>query len=150
MNSYNFNLSISKTQYDAYKYKIKDTVSYSKRKLYRYIVDDVIYNLRTESTYKFLYNIECKDSEWKKFKESEWIRYLTSFNLVDTIKSHLQSILTTNELGGCDLPDIIDDLELNITSDSDKRLKVDWFRDKTYRPSNKEVYLVIFERCKDE
>jgi hypothetical protein len=129
MNLTNFNLSLSKTQYDVYKYKLDPYISYNKRKIYRYKVEDLVYDLRTEKLYKYLIKVEVDRKKWFNFKdENSWEYLITAFNLLDTIISHINGILKINSFCKVILPEDLEDLisfELNPSSKT--TLNISWF-----------------------
>lgn len=129
MNVTNFNLCRSKTQYDVYKYKLDEYISYNKRKVYRYKVGDQVYDLRTEKLYKYLIKVEVSKKDWKKFKDdSSWEYFITSFDLLDTIVDHINGILKINNFSGIEIPEELEDLISFEPSElSDKTLKIKWF-----------------------
>lgn len=145
MNKLNFKTDLSKTQYDLYKYKIGEVVSYGKRKVYRYPVNGVIYNLKTEHTFKYLYEVGVDQKDWDSFKESEWENYLFELNMYEDIIDHLKGLVGFNNFGTIILPEGLD-LPNESYVKSDLELIVDWFRDPSFRPKSHQVYFVIFHR----
>lgn len=145
MNKLDFNIDRSKTQYDIYKYKLGKKISYSKRKIYRYSVKGVVYNLRTEPRYKYLYTLEVSEDDWKEFKESTWERQLFELDLYKTIIDHLEGITQFNKFNSIKLPEGLE-IDLDEHENSEIELIIDWFRDTNFKPNSNQVYLVIFNR----
>lgn len=145
MNKLHFNLSPSKTQYDLYKYKIGDTVSYSKRKVYRYPVGDVVYDLRPSDNYKFLYKLLIREKDWENFKNKNWETYLHELDLYDEITEHLLGFINFNRIKNLILPEDLSLPSEPIVHDNGLELIVDWFYNPKIKPKDNQVYWVIFD-----
>lgn len=145
MNKLNFKTDISKTQYDLYKYKIGSSVSYGKRKVYRYPVNGIYYNLKTEPNFKFLYEVGVDQRTWDSFVEDEWETYLYELNLYEDIIDHLKGLVGFNNFGKITLPEGLD-IPNESSIKSELELIVDWFRDTKFKPTSNQVYFVIFHR----
>lgn len=146
MNKLTFDIERSKTQYDMYKYRLGENISYSKRKIYRYEVSGVVYDLKTEPFYKYLFTLGVSLDDWEKFKE-EWEHKLYEFSLYDVIFGHLKGITDFNKFKSITLPEDLEvDLDTHLDGESNLELIVDWFRDVAFKPTNNQVYLVIFNR----
>lgn len=143
MNRLNFKTSISKTQYDLYKYKIGDYVSYGKRKVYRYPVNGVVFDLKTEIFFKYLYKLQIPEERWDIFKVSEWETILYELNLYEDIIDHIKGLVIFNNFGKITLPEGMEIPNESLIK-SDLELIVDWFRNPDFRPNDKQVYFVIF------
>jgi hypothetical protein len=144
MNRWNFIPNLSKTQYDLYKYKIGDSISYGKRKVYRYPVHGMVYDLKTELHFKYLYKLNIHKDSWDKFRTETWEHLLHELNIYEDVIDHVRSLASFNGFNSITFPDgnhLIDDL---VDTKSDLELKVDWFRDEKFRPHDKQLYLVIF------
>lgn len=144
MNRVNFSFYPSKTQYDLYKYKLEDGISYSKRKLYRYRVKDKLFDLRTENFTKYLIKVEVDKKIWKKFKTETWEHTIASLNLVETVVLHLKGILEVNAFHTIILPEDLEDL-IDYKEDplSEFSLEVSWFDIFTENSPNK-LNLTVF------
>jgi hypothetical protein len=138
MNVTNFNLSRSKTQYDVYKYKLDDYISYNKRKVYRYKVTDSVYDLRTEKLYKYLMKVEVSEQDWDNFKiNNSWEYFITSFDLLDTILNHIHGLLKINSFRTIEMPEELEDLiEFKPNLSTNKKLKIKWFNDFSFIEEN--------------
>jgi hypothetical protein len=129
MNLTDFTFSLSKTQYDVYKYKLDDEISYNRRKVYRYKVSDKVYNLRTEDNYKYLIKVEVSEKAWESFKKDDsWEYLVTSLNLLDVIVDHLNGFLKMNSFKEVILPEELEDLvDFKLDPESTKTLNITWF-----------------------
>jgi len=128
MNRVNFSFCPSKTQYDLYKYKLDEEISYSKRKLYRSKVKGKLYDLRTEDFTKYLIKVEVDKKSWEKFKLETWEHTISSLNLVDTIAMHIQGILEVNSFRKIILPEDLEELiDYKENPLSTFELEVSWF-----------------------
>lgn len=138
MNVTNFNLSRSKTQYDVYKYKLDDYISYNKRKVYRYKVNDLVYDLRTEKLYKYLIKVEVDEKEWLKFRENNsWEYFITSFDLLNTILDHINGLLKINSFREIEIPEELEDLiDFEVNPSTNKKLKIKWFNEFSFLEEN--------------
>jgi hypothetical protein len=145
MNKLDFDIEKSKTQYDIYKYKLGKVISYSKRKIYRYSVKGIVYNLRTEPRFKYLFKLGVSLEDWDKFKNELWEHKLYELDLYSNITNHLSGMSSFNKFNSIRLPEDLD-LDLQEHECSEIELIVDWFRDENFKPNNNQVYLVIFHR----
>lgn len=145
MNKLNFRIEPSKTQYDLYKYKIGNVVSYGKRKVYRYAVNGVYYNIKTEQFFKYLYEVLVPKPEWDKFKNESWEEVLYELNLYEDIIDHVRGICQQNSFKSISLPEEID-FEPEVNPNAGLELIVSWFRDPVFKPNSNQVYYVIFHR----
>jgi hypothetical protein len=141
-----FTFSKSKTQYDVYKYKIDEGISYNRRKAYRYKVGDIVYDLRTQDTFKYLIKIEVEKSTWKKFRyENEWEYYLTSLNLLDVVVDHLISFLKINSFYKISLPEELEDLvPYKLDPSSSLELDIQWFNNFNNPKTKNVLNLAVF------
>lgn len=141
-----FTFSKSKTQYDVYKYKIDEGISYNRRKAYRYKVGEVVYDLRTQDTFKYLIKIEVEKSTWKKFRyENEWEYYLTSLNLLDVVVDHLISFLKINSFYKISLPEELEDLiPYELDPSSSLELNIQWFNNFNNPKTKNVLNLAVF------
>lgn len=162
MNLINFNPSASKIQYDGYKYKLDNNLtynvegelSYNKRKLHKYRVNEIIYDLRTEDYFKYLFHVEVDEETWEGFKsDHKWEYYLSSLNLLELVIRHISGLVKFNKFTNIILPEELEDLglhqSLKLTSLSKakypKTLDVRWFGDDyTSVPHPGYVNLAIF------
>ena len=144
MNRLNFKTSISKTQYDLYKYKIGDYVSYGKRKVYRYPVNGVVYDLKTEIFFKYLYKLQIPEERWEVFIKDDWETLLHELNLYEDVIDQIKGLVEFNGFKDIKLPDGLELTDLKLNPNSELELIVDWFRDESIRPNDKQVYFIIF------
>lgn len=162
MNLINFNPSVSKIQYDGYKYKLDEGIvcnldgnlSYNKRRLHKYRVNEVIYDLRTEDLFKYLFHVEVNESSWNQFKdEGYWEYYLSSLNLLDYIIKHIVGLVKFNRFTEVILPEELKELDLysklKICNPnkvkSPKTLEIGWFSDEFNGiPNSNHINLAIF------
>jgi len=145
MNKLNFDIEKSKTQYDIYKYKLGNKISYSKRKIYRYSVKGIVYNLRTEPRFKYLFKLGISLKDWEDFCGDLWEHKLYELDLYSNIFNHLKGFTSFNKFNSIKLPEDFD-LDLQEHESSEIELVVDWFRNEEFKPKQNQVYLVIFHR----
>lgn len=163
MNLINFNPSPSKIQYDGYKYKLEEGISYlggeylsyNKRRLHKYKVHNKIYDLKTEDFFKYLFYVEVNENSWKKFKdEGKWEYYLSTLNLLDPIINHIIGLIKFNKFSSVILPEELEELNLrenlklydkNSNIKNLKTMTISWFSDEFIRiPNPNHINLSIF------
>lgn len=161
----NFSTKVSPTQYNLYKYKIKDIVIHGKKKNYRYKVGDTIYSLVLSKYNYFRYILvsHLSNDSWKYFiknKES----YITSLGLLTVVIEHLIGIIEFNRFSKVILPEDLEDIDdienaiikssiNNQKKNNNITLKVFWFSDDMSEDDLKnnksdELKLVIFHNEK--
>lgn len=154
MNLLHFNTSVSPIQYDVYKYKLDNKISYNKRRSYKYKSGDCIYDLRTEDNYKYLFEVRVSADTWSKFINNDWEYQLVYLNLVDLVIDHLSGFISGNKFNNIIFPDELGEVfeliplpKYKNLAQTNRTLRVNWFESEIKENNDKESCLdiVIFK-----